>query len=79
MMPPSTLGSRHPRGRLRPGARSVETPPWTHPVTPGGAATQRICRDATWMVETPSLCHKLRPAAVSLASPRKPGRHRWNR
>lgn len=75
--PQSTLGSRHPRGPLPLGVKSVETPPLPPPVLHGGAVTQRTCKDATSRVET--LRHKLHPAAVSSASHRKPGRRHWNR
>lgn len=77
--PRSTSGSRRPRDLLLPGVKSVETPPWLPPVPHGEAVTQRTCRDATLRVETPSLCHKFHPAAVSSASHRKPGRRHWNR
>lgn len=79
MKPPLTLGSLHPQGPHPLEVKSAETPLWPPPVPHEGAATPKTCRDATWRAGTPSVCHRLRPAAVSSASHRKPGRRHWNR
>lgn len=75
----SALGSHRPPGRRRQEVRSAETPHWPLPALLGGAVTQRNCRGTTWREGTRPLSRKLRPAAVSSASRRRPGRRRWSR
>lgn len=78
-MPQWTLCTPHPPGPHPLGAKSVETHLLTPPTLQGEAVTQRNCKDATLKVETPSTWLRHSPAIVSSASPRKPGRHHWDR